>query len=407
MDIKILKNKDYQNGSLLNQNLLLETAESESRYDNIKKLVYNIYDFEKNIRYEILPRIEKHKLGEIINVSVASDFVYFFNVYEKENEEKQSISIIRYNYKTAKMECILTLEDDIEEYIRFKRLKVFVLNDLYLLVQQEYLRANLSESYAGFFDFEIDLYNIKDGQKYPVVDENLVNNGIDNMISISENLCVAKTGFSVLPDNRYNELTEDEASLEKISFVNISQLVSDMLIHKTDIVIDTFEQAFYKNTIPYIKKEGNFIIYSKVNIDKKEEEVTFYNYITKETKNCINKNVIRCSELANPCVIAEEPFIYIKREYTIDFLNLNTSKVTISFQDKLSFMGICNNTFIFKGVCQKGLWKKNKICFEIWRTFWWFPRTWQSGTSVPRPVGRRWYRDACPPWRGRSRPSGR
>ena len=65
MDIKILKNKDYQNGSLLNQNLLLETAESESRYDNIKKLVYNIYDFEKNIRYEILPRIEKHKLGEI------------------------------------------------------------------------------------------------------------------------------------------------------------------------------------------------------------------------------------------------------------------------------------------------------------------------------------------------------
>ena len=57
MDIKILKNKDYQNGSLLNQNLLLETAESESRYDNIKKLVYNIYDFEKNIRYEILPRI--------------------------------------------------------------------------------------------------------------------------------------------------------------------------------------------------------------------------------------------------------------------------------------------------------------------------------------------------------------
>ena len=139
-----------------------------------------------------------------------------------------------------------------------------------------------------------------------------------------------------------------------------------MLIHKTDIVIDTFEQAFYKNTIPYIKKEGNFIIYSKVNIDKKEGDVTFYNYITKETKNCINKNVIRCSELANPCVIAEEPFIYIKREYTIDFLNLNTSKVTISFQDKLSFMGICNNTFIFKGVCQKGLWKKNKICFEIY-----------------------------------------
>ncbi len=359
-----MKNKDYHNGRLLNHKMMLEVVESESRYENINKMIYNIYDLEKNIKFEILPRIEKYNLGEIISVSIASDFVYFFNVYE--NEDTQSVSIIRYNYKSTKMECIFTMDEDIDAYPEAKRLKVFVLNDMYLLIQHEYQRNNLSETYAGFFDFEIELYNIKDGNKYQVVDENLVNNGIDNMISIGENLCVAKTGFSMLPDNRYNELTEDEASLEKISFVNIGQLVSDMLIHKTDIVIDTFEQAFYKNTIPYIRKIGDYIIYSKVNIEKREEEITFYNYITKETRNCINKNVIRCLDLANPCVILEEPYIYIKREHAIDFLNLNTSKVSISFDDDLSFMGICNDTFIFKGMGKKGIWKKNKECYEIY-----------------------------------------
>lgn len=364
MDIKILKNKDYHNGRLLNHKMMLEVVESESRYENLNKMIYNIYDLEKNIKFEILPRIEKYNLGEIISVSIASDFVYFFNVYE--NEDTQSVSIIRYNYKSTKMECIFTMDEDISVYPEAKRLKVFVLNDMYLLIQHEYLRNNLSETYAGFFDYEIELYNIKDGNKYQVVDENLVNNGIDHMISIGENLCVAKTGFSMLPDNRYNELTEDEASLEKISFVNIGQLVSDMLIHKTDIVIDTFEQVFYKNTIPYIKKIGDYIIYSKVNIEKREEEITFYNYITKETRNCINKNVIRCMDLANPCVILEEPYIYIKREHAIDFLNLNTSKVSISFDDALSFMGICNDTFIFKGMGKKGIWKKMKECYEIY-----------------------------------------
>lgn len=359
-----MKNKDYHNGRLLNHKMMLEVVESESRYENINKMIYNIYDLEKNIKFEILPRIEKYNLGEIISVSIASDFVYFFNVYE--NEDTQSVSIIRYNYKSTKMECIFTMDEDIDAYPEAKRLKVFVLNDMYLLIQHEYQRNNLSETYAGFFDFEIELYNIKDGNKYQVVDENLVNNGIDNMISIGENLCVAKTGFSMLPDNRYNELTEDEASLEKISFVNIGQLVSDMLIHKTDIVIDTFEQAFYKNTIPYIRKIGDYIIYSKVNIENREEEITFYNYITKETRNCINKNVIRCLDLANPCVILEEPYIYIKREHAIDFLNLNTSKVSISFDDDLSFMGICNDTFIFKGMGKKGIWKKNKECYEIY-----------------------------------------
>lgn len=366
MDIKILKNKDYHNGRLLDDKLVLEMIEIKSQYENVNKVIYNIYDLEKNIKFEILPNIEKHMLGEIINVSLSSTYVYFFNLYDNEGSNKYSISLIRYNYKTTKMECVLTFEDNIEEYMLSKRLKVFVLNDIYTLMQTEYLRYNLSESYAGFFDFKIELYNMKDGNKYNVVDGNLVRNGIDEMISIGENLCVAKTGFSMLTDNRYNELTEDEASFEKLSFINISQLVSDMLINKSDIVIDTFEQAFYKNTIPYIKKIGDFIIYSKVDIKKKEEEIIFYNYITKETKNCINRNVIRCSDLANPCIIADEPFIYIRRDKEIDFFKLNASKVSISFRDGQSFMGICNDTFIFKGMEKKGILKKNKECFEIY-----------------------------------------
>lgn len=366
MNVKILKNKEYHNGKLLTENLLLETSETPSEFDDIVKVNYFLYDLEKNIRYEMLPRVVKYKLGEIINVSISSTYIYFFNVEVHAQDAEHSIRILRYNYMTEKMEEVLAFHDDIELFSGTKQLKVFALNDTYLLVQHEFIRQNLSETYAGYFDFEIDLYNCKDGSKQRVVDDNLVRNGISDMIAISENLCVAKTGFSLLEDQRHKQLTEDEVSLEKISFINMGQLVSDMLISKNDIVIDTFEQAFFKNTIPYIKKIGDYIIYSKVDIQNMEEEVTFYNYVTKETRNCINRNVEQISDLANPCVIKEEPYIYIEQEHELIFLNLNTSKIEFKFQDCQSFFGICNDYIILKSKRKKGLLKKEKDCYEIY-----------------------------------------
>lgn len=365
MNVRILKNKDYHNGVLLNDSLLLETIEDSGEFDDIMKIHYFLYDLEKNIRYEILPRIEKYKLGEIINVSISSPWIYFFSIDSPVQEQTQ-FHILRYNYQTEKTEELLILKDDIDLFPATKHLKVFVLNDTYLLVQHEYIRQNLTDTYAGFFDFEIDLYNCKDGNKTRVVDDNLVRNGISDMIAISENVCVAKTGFSLLEDCRHTQLTEDEVSLEKISFINLGQLVSDMLISKNDIVIDTFEQAFYKNTIPYIRKIRDYIIYSKVDIQNKTEEITFYNYVTKETKNCINRTVEQMEDLANPCVIKNEPYIYIQQEHELIFLNLNTTKIEFSFQDNQSFFGICNDYIILKSRHHKGLFKKLKDCFEIY-----------------------------------------
>ena len=62
----------------------------------------------------------------------------------------------------------------------------------------------------------------------------------------------------MLEDNRYNELEEDEASLETVSLVNIGQMISDLIISQERIVHTTLDQAYYKTTIPYLKKIGNY-----------------------------------------------------------------------------------------------------------------------------------------------------
>lgn len=368
MDIKILRNVENSKGILINENLILEKVVTKSQYEGIDKVNLFLFDIVNQTNTEILPSIEKYSLGKIINVSVNSNNIYFINIFneEKDNPAEKQISIIRYNYISKTTENVLTFYDDISLYEDSKRLKLFILNDMYVIMQHEFIRASLSGTYFGYFDFELMLYNIKDETIYSIVDENLSRNGIDTIIPIAENLCVMKTGFSLLTDSRYNELSAKEVSIEGISFINISQLVSDMLISKTNIIVDTIDQAFFKKTFPYIKKIGNYIIYSCLNNETKEEEIIFYNYLTKETKNCINKNVIRVSDLALTYILDDEPYICIKKQDMVEFVNIKTSKVSLVFNTENEFVDIINNTFIFKGVKERKIFNKNKQFFELY-----------------------------------------
>ena len=176
------------------------------------------------------------------------------------------------------------------------------------------------QTYSDFFKFDQRLYNLKDNTEYDITDENFNNNGISYIIPISENQCVIKTGFSLLKDNRYNMLEKKECSLESVSFVNISQMISDLVITDNAITLDTIDQAFYTTTIPYIKKEGNYLIYSCVNNATKEEEVKFYNLSNNEVRSCINQDVIRFSDLAKAYVINSEPYICIDKDKEYSFL---------------------------------------------------------------------------------------
>lgn len=365
MDIRILKNGAEIAGSYFKNNVILEKSESDSEFDGIKVTSYSLYNIDDDTRQEILPGIEKHNIGKIVNASLNNEYLYFTNIFKNKNGNG-TVSLIRYNILNNTTESIFAFEDKIEEYQKTRRLKLFIINDLYLIIQKEYLTINADKTYTGFFQFELTLFNMKDQKAYDITDENLNKNGISDIIILSDSQCIIKTGFSLIKDNRYNELKKDEASLESVGFINISQMISDLMIGQGTINIEILDQAFYTKTIPYIKKSGDYLIYSCVNNETKSEEVRFYNIETADVKTCIHQDVIRYSDLAKPYIINNEPYICMTGNEEISFLNINTGKIDVKFDNGMILEKVFKDSVILSGITSKKLFQKSKAFYNLY-----------------------------------------
>ena len=160
MEIKILQNTDWRFGNYLNDNYVLETTEYDSSFEFIKGIKYFLLDLESNERIEVLPNIEKYNIGEIINVSLNSKYLYFINLIKEDDYSK--ICVLRYNIFNKETEIVYSFDDNLEGLNETRRLRLFVINDLYLIFQNEFLILNDSKTYSGFFKFNQKLYNLKD-----------------------------------------------------------------------------------------------------------------------------------------------------------------------------------------------------------------------------------------------------
>lgn len=330
MNIRIVKNAENINSDIiLGDNVILKETEA-SEYENISTVKYYIYDLESNSKEEILPRIKKYDLGIIKGLQTSVNYLYFFNCIPYD-DEKVEVSVIRYDVDTAEYDTIYMFNESINQINSYKRLKMFVINDYYILVENELLRSNFRDTYEGYLDFELYLYKINENERIEVIDEKFIANGIADIIPLSDNLCVIKTGFSLIKDGRYNYLEKSEVSVEGISIINTSQLVADILLMKTNIVLDMMDQTFYTQTITGVNKCGNYIVYSKVNFEQNEEEVVFYNYIDKSAKRCIRENVKDEKSLTKYNVIKDIPYVIVEGKSKTSFFNLDTNIIELDF----------------------------------------------------------------------------
>ncbi len=367
MDIKILKKnvKDSKcTNKVIGKNLILEEVESGKEVTGVIKLKYVLFDTESNIRKEILPEIKKYSLGIIKNLSFKSDFLYFFT-YDLNDDGKYQIRMMRYNYISGLYESVFAFEDDLSMYLNSKRLKIFVLNEAYMIVQHEYRKSNRIGTYSGFFEFKSFLYNNNNQKFYSIADKNISDNGIDDIMLISETHCAIKTGVSLLEDNRFGILSENEVHVEGIYFANISQIIADMLIMQKSVSMDEIDRAFYTSTFPYIDVIGKYFVYSKINNIKREEEVIFYDLKTKMITNCINKNVEKPDDLTKKFIIGNEPYIAVKKDTGYEFVDLKKAKRAFKFDKNLHLENVVSDVFIFTGTSEKGLLRKEYNYIEI------------------------------------------
>lgn len=348
MNIRIIKNAHNLKGNVYSGRFILEKEFEPSGYEGINLVRYYLYDVEKNQKTELLSDRKKYDILKIKNLDKKNNMLYFTSISE-EPSEKKDITLYRYDINNNKLNVIYKYNDDIGQYSEYKRIRVFILNEIYIIIQNEYIRYNLTESFKGYFEFEQYLYCIKDNRIIAITDDNLRTNGIETIKLLKNNMCVIKTGYNLMTDERYKNLSKNEAAYERVSFVNIGQLVSDILLMKKNIVLDTIDQAYYTETFAYVAVKGNYIVYSKVNPGENEEEVIFYNYETKESMLCINKNIYGIEDLAMSYIIGNAPYIRLASQTGTQFYNLIKNTVDIKFPENVTVETVVNDMFIVSG----------------------------------------------------------
>lgn len=366
MEINIVKNSSINNGKYLKEGHILETVIGKSHYEDISTIRLFLYNVRENTKTEIAPKLLKYVLGEVTNVSKNSDYIYFVTASQKEDDIYDAC-IVRYNFIKNLTEPIYSFEINMEEYNSVYRLKLFILNDICVLMQRDELVANFAETFYDYNKHTLKLYNINEECIYEVLDENFIKNGIESMNVISDSTAVIKTGFSLLPDNKYNLYEKEEMSVETISIVTIGQLISDIMIGQNNISTNIIDQAYCLRTFPTLEVVDEYLKYSAVNLETREEEIFFYNVDTKEVRSCINKNVIRMTDLAKIYFIDKKPWIMVNSESNIVFVNIDDMNNKLSFEAGLDFKSITGELIILSGEASKGILKKNYYdFFEIY-----------------------------------------
>lgn len=359
MNIHIIKNARGVKGKNISGGRIAYEYFEDSKYTGIKRQYLYLYNTEKNESIEIEPEIIKYNIALTSDVRLNNEYLYFTSIVEDEkNDDDLNILLYRYDVNEEKTSMIFSYSEKLEKYENFMRTKFFVLNDYYILMQNEFLRSNLTETYDDYFDFELYMFNIIENKKYKISDEKLNQCGIVEFLPISSNNCIVKTGYDLFTDDRYKFLTKDESVVESISLINVGQMISDVIIGKSDVVMNTIESVYYTSTIPYVKVEGDYFYYSKVKTeDELSEEIVFYNYKKKESLMCINSQIKNGKSLAKPFVSSGKPYVMILSSKGYEFIEIENPKniqiLDSSYEIKDIVKNVVITTLVSKGMFGK------------------------------------------------------
>lgn len=355
MEIRIIKNAPGVVYEPVAEGIVLQITEGNHSLGELCSGKYELFWVNSNQKEEIVPDIPKYQLWDIVNVSRQENHIYFTSCNMKD-KGRVEISLYRYEWEQKHTELILTVMDELFLYPEQKKTRIFVLDENYLLIQSMYLKANGMENYHGFLDFELSLYNMKEKKSFLVTDQYLLQAGISFMAPIGKNVCAIKTGYNLLRGDGFQYLNDTETVVENIGFINIKQMISDILLKQKNIYIDIIDQVKTDKTIPAVQVQGEYLIYSRVSKEG-SEEVIFYHYTDKEVNACIFPNVHSMEELARPCLLKGMPCILTENRKGTQLYNLKKEKNEFVFGNDTQVKEIVHDIIVVETRHKRRLFK--------------------------------------------------
>ena len=300
MDIKVLQNFDISSAMLIKKNLVLAVCEDESaRLGTFTGKRLSLINPETSERVEVAPDISKFFVEDVIYATTENDYV----VFPTAEAQDEDIIITWYIYKVtdASVKQLHTMKVPVSEYKKSFFLKVFVLDELHLLIQTEKCEEERSV-------YSYVMYNSSTGVVSDVTIPRLVEAGIDSVIPISENTCAIKFGKAFRPDKPYAYKLPEHPP-EFIGMVPVNKLISELSINMDNKFVEVIEESNEMSTLPYMRVSGNLIIYAIYYPSEEKEDIILYDTETGNKKIRINSRLQNLSDLWHTFVIDGQPYL--------------------------------------------------------------------------------------------------
>ncbi len=336
MKINVIKNhnnliKVYPKGDVL-----LEVSGGGSPEGSFS---LNIFDPAKNTVSEIHKNNIDGFHYSLNNCIYKSEDIYYFSFVP----ENGDYCLYKYSPESDDIN-IFSLKDIDINAEDIQTIRIFVLNETVFLIQTEKIADTKDDFMMGHIAFSQVLFNSESGSRVKINDENMNNNGINNIIPLSPTHIMIKTGFSYLEDSRYIAGEEYEAVIESV-FVNMtSKFISDISLQGTSIDMELIDSTYFNRYIYKPDVNGDYILYTIVDPAENVSYSIFYNYITKEKFTCKNTDFDE-NDICLGYVLKNTPYERNALSLQTDFLNLKTRDYDFSCMGK-EFIDIVGDLLI-------------------------------------------------------------
>ena len=363
MDIRIIPSKKDESYYYLNKDVVLiikKQPGSPSGFASqlpFPKVSYYLYNVNNDVKEELLPEFDKYMAASFFTGEKQSNEIFFFHI-EYSAFPNATFYIFSYDYKHQLCKEVYRFEDNLKLYESDKKIDLFILNSNYFILQFRNIKSKGNSKVKQYVRFESFLYDRSNRMIFEINDNRIKTSGIYQMLPVSNNVCAVRLGYNLIDDNRYKSMTKSDAVTETIGLFSISQLISDILLKLPTFSMEVVDEVFWNKTFSSIKVCGKYVIFSRISMENKSQEIFFYQYVSKETLMLLNKNPYSPESLM-ACVLQKNPYIVKERRKYIEFYNINRNNVEVKLPSGTKILDI-QNDILFLASKKKGLFAKDK-----------------------------------------------
>lgn len=372
MDIKLVKNFEEGIYIPVNGQLLLQVVDSNYRLGRFLGKKIFMLNPVTNERFEILPEIRKYDLANINYAAASHDYIIFTSA-NSINETQIAVSFYRYDISSGTACVVHSATADINKLGNVSRLKVFALDDYYCIFEEvTYSRENLSSTGLlgnGMGTHKLLLKEVQENKEFLLENSNIAKSGIEKIIPLSGNICAIKIGSPILEEMMFSDIDfGNQEQKEMVGIVNIKQFISELLLNQDNGFMEVLDEGSAEITFPYIRQYDNEIVYSKVDVSKKVEEVIIYDYETKVKKVRLNSNITRISDLNHTYILDDTPYIIKNTDKSTELINLNTQKTELKLNGEVRIKFIRKDLIVTQRHVKKMFFmRKENYYIEVFR----------------------------------------